>query len=86
MDTSVNPNLLASVCHVLGCCAAVLSRVTLFLDLVGPGPKAPVKNPPPPASSHSTKTTKFHDHNPYRFSEVDLEETVTKATYPASLV
>lgn len=50
-------------------------------------PKTPVRkvakgnNPDP--SSTSSKKNKFHDHDPYRLQDVDLEEAVAKATRSA---
>jgi DNA excision repair protein ERCC-5 len=62
-----------------------LNDDTVYLeDIIGPSPKTPVKKPPPPPSSNSTKKNKFHDHDPYRLPEVDLEEAVTKATRSAA--
>ena len=56
---------------------------TVYLeDIDGSAPKTPVKRKPPTPSS-SAKKNKFHDHDPYRLPQVDMEEAVSKATRAA---
>ncbi|CAA7266955.1 unnamed protein product [Cyclocybe aegerita] len=63
--------------------APPLDDNTVYLeDIDGSYPKTPVK-PKPPTPSSSFKN-KFHDHDPYRLPEVDLEEAVHKATRSAA--
>ncbi|KAF8071835.1 PIN domain-like protein [Lyophyllum atratum] len=46
-------------------------------------PKTPAKKKPPTPSS-SSKKSKFHDHDPYKLPDVDLEAAVAKATRTAA--
>jgi DNA excision repair protein ERCC-5 len=46
-------------------------------------PKTPAKRQAPNSTSTSSKKNKFHDHDPYRLPDVDLEEAVAKATRAA---
>ncbi|KAH9481605.1 DNA repair protein rad13 [Psilocybe cubensis] len=63
----------------------LLDENTVFLeDIDGTAPKTPVRRKPPTPSSSSTKKNKFHDHDPYKLPEVDLEEAITKATRSAA--
>lgn len=49
-------------------------------DIDGSVPKTPAKPRPPPPSSSSGKKNKYHDHDPYRLPEVDMDEAIAKAT------
>lgn len=63
----------------------LLDDDTVYLEDLDPSiPKTPVRpKPPEPSSSSSKKKNKFHDHDPYRLPEVDLDEAVAKATRAA---
>ncbi|KDR78874.1 hypothetical protein GALMADRAFT_137860 [Galerina marginata CBS 339.88] len=64
---------------------APLNDDTVYLeDLDGSAPKTPVKRKPPTPSSSSKKKNKFHDHDPYRLPQVDMEEAIAKATRSAA--
>ncbi|KAJ3515418.1 hypothetical protein NLJ89_g1771 [Agrocybe chaxingu] len=58
-------------------------NVVYLEDIDGSYSKTPVK-PTPPTPSSSSKKNKFHDHDPYRLPDVDLEEAVHKATRSAA--
>lgn len=57
-----------------------LDENTVYLeDIDSTMPRAPSK-PKPTTPSSSPKKSKYHDHDPYRLPEVDLDEAVSKAT------
>ncbi|RDB26417.1 DNA repair protein rad13 [Hypsizygus marmoreus] len=57
---------------------------TVYLEDIDPSmAKTPARKKPATPSS-SSKKSKFHDHDPYRLPEVDLEEAVAKATRSAA--
>lgn len=73
--------------------SVVIDENTVYLeDLMGDGPKTPktpktpsgkddASAPPAPGPSPFSKSkNRWHDHDPYRLPEVDLEERVAKAT------
>ncbi|KAF8907309.1 hypothetical protein CPB84DRAFT_1768873 [Gymnopilus junonius] len=63
----------------------VLDENTVYLeDVDGSAPKTPAKRIPPTPSSSSQKKNKFRDQDPYSLPEVNLEETISKATRSAA--
>jgi DNA excision repair protein ERCC-5 len=60
----------------------VLDDDTVYLeDIDGSRPKAPAgKDQKRPDSLSPSKKPRYHDHDPYRLPEVDLEQVVAKAT------
>jgi DNA excision repair protein ERCC-5 len=59
----------------------VLDENTVYYEDLDPTmPKTPAKKKDPPERTSSEKKGKFHDHDPYRLPEVDMEERVAKAT------
>ncbi|TFK33242.1 hypothetical protein BDQ12DRAFT_691478 [Crucibulum laeve] len=64
--------------------AVVPNENTVYLeDIDSSMPKTPARKKPVTPTSSSTKKNKFHDHDPYKLPEVDLEEAVAKATRAA---
>lgn len=49
-------------------------------DITGPAPKTPAKKKVAPVSPPSSKKSRFHDHDPYKLPDVNVEEQVAKAT------
>ncbi|KXN88602.1 DNA repair protein rad13 [Leucoagaricus sp. SymC.cos] len=63
----------------------VLDEHTVYLeDIDGSMPKTPTKPKPVTPSSNTKKKNKYHDHDPYRLPEVDMEEAVSQATRTAA--
>ncbi|KAF8440419.1 hypothetical protein L210DRAFT_3645576 [Boletus edulis BED1] len=59
----------------------VLDENTVYLeDITGSAVKTPKKKKEAPVSPPSSKKNRFHDHDPYKLPEVDMEEQVAKAT------
>ena len=60
----------------------VLDENIVYLeDITGPAPRTPVKKKDAPVSPPSSKKkNRFHDHDPYKLPEVNMEEQVAKAT------
>jgi DNA excision repair protein ERCC-5 len=58
-----------------------LDEHTVYLeDIDGSMPKTPAKPKLANPSSSEKKQSKYHDHDPYRLPEVDMDEAVSKAT------
>lgn len=65
---------------------AELNENTVYLeDLEGPAPRTPTKKTTTDsaASPPSSKRKRWHDHDPYRLPDVNLEEVVAKVTSTA---
>ncbi|KAG6374398.1 hypothetical protein JVT61DRAFT_4435 [Boletus reticuloceps] len=59
----------------------VLDENTVYLeDITGSAVKTPTKKKEAPVSPPSSKKNRFHDHDPYKLPEVDMQEQVAKAT------
>jgi DNA excision repair protein ERCC-5 len=59
----------------------VLDENAVYLeDIDGSAPKTPAKKKAEQTPPSSKKKNRFHDHDPYRLPEVDLEARVAKAT------
>lgn len=61
-------------------------NIVYLEDLEGPAPKTPVKKAgvDPATSPPSSKKKRWHDHDPYRLPDVNLDEVVAKATRTAA--
>ena len=58
-----------------------LTENTVYLeDLEGSSTRTPTKKKQPTPTSSASKTNKYRDHDPYRLPEIDMEETISKAT------
>ncbi|KAJ6609224.1 hypothetical protein B0H10DRAFT_2065124 [Mycena sp. CBHHK59/15] len=62
----------------------VLDDNTVYLEDIDPSmPKTPARKLIPQPSSTSPSKPKFHDHDPYRLPDVDLQAVVARATRAA---
>ncbi|KAJ6576602.1 PIN domain-like protein [Mycena vulgaris] len=62
----------------------VLDDNTVYLEDIDPSmPKTPARQPNSEPSSVSPSKPKFHDHDPYRLPDIDLEAAVASATRAA---
>ncbi|KAJ2922364.1 hypothetical protein H1R20_g14740, partial [Candolleomyces eurysporus] len=61
--------------------AALDNPNTVYLeDIDSSMPKTPARPKPPTPQSSSKKRGKFHEHDPYKLPEVDMDSVVTKIT------
>ncbi|KAF9451879.1 PIN domain-like protein [Macrolepiota fuliginosa MF-IS2] len=59
----------------------ILDENTVYLeDIDSSAPKTPARTKPRTPPSSTKKKDKYHDHDPYRLPEVDIDEVVAKAT------
>lgn len=64
--------------------SVTLTENTVYLeDLEGSSTRTPTKKKQPTPTSSASKTNKYRDHDPYRLPEIDMEETISKATRSA---